>query len=243
MVECDLICFTEVCVASVCCRSLCIVSVSGSDLPRCLLFCSGSGEDSLDRLLPHARAPRRKSTTSLSKTEPPLLRTGTRTIYTAGRPPWYDEHGAQSKEAFVIGMSVYLHAKLALWSAESFLLCNSLFMSINTLGQSLMRTTPQPYTHSENKTESVSLKCRVYLQGCVGVVPQGRPPWQIKSLRPWMCRGLCFCLWILSTRLAKHAGFLFFPLLLIMTQIEIHYSLEVPIPSLPANHVGDTTSI
>uniref|UniRef100_A0A672IPN6 Uridine-cytidine kinase-like 1 n=1 Tax=Salarias fasciatus TaxID=181472 RepID=A0A672IPN6_SALFA len=51
-----------------------------------------------------AGAPRRKSATSLSKTEPPLLRTGTRTIYTAGRPPWYDEHGAQSKEAFVIGL-------------------------------------------------------------------------------------------------------------------------------------------
>ncbi|CAJ1084647.1 uridine-cytidine kinase-like 1a isoform X1 [Xyrichtys novacula] len=65
---------------------------------------SGSGEDSLDRLLPPTGAPRRKSTTSLSKTEPPLLRTGTRTIYTAGRPPWYDEHGAQSKEAFVIGL-------------------------------------------------------------------------------------------------------------------------------------------
>ncbi|KAG8002478.1 Uridine-cytidine kinase-like 1, partial [Nibea albiflora] len=65
---------------------------------------SGSGEDSLDRLLPPAAAPRRKSATSLSKSEPPLLRTGTRTIYTAGRPPWYDEHGAQSKEAFVIGL-------------------------------------------------------------------------------------------------------------------------------------------
>uniref|UniRef100_A0A3Q2YSC7 Uridine-cytidine kinase n=1 Tax=Hippocampus comes TaxID=109280 RepID=A0A3Q2YSC7_HIPCM len=68
------------------------------------VFSSGSGEDSLDRLLPPASAPRRKSATSLSKTEPPLLRTGTRTIYTAGRPPWYDEHGAQSKEAFVIGL-------------------------------------------------------------------------------------------------------------------------------------------
>ncbi|XP_077425733.1 uridine-cytidine kinase-like 1a isoform X1 [Vanacampus margaritifer] len=65
---------------------------------------SGSGEDSLDRLLPPAGGHRRKSATSLSKTEPPLLRTGTRTIYTAGRPPWYDEHGAQSKEAFVIGL-------------------------------------------------------------------------------------------------------------------------------------------
>ncbi|XP_008317491.1 uridine-cytidine kinase-like 1a isoform X2 [Cynoglossus semilaevis] len=65
---------------------------------------SGSGEDSLDRLLPPSGAPRRRSTTSLSKSEPPLLRTGTRTIYTAGRPPWYDEHGAQPKEAFVIGL-------------------------------------------------------------------------------------------------------------------------------------------
>ncbi|CAG03918.1 unnamed protein product, partial [Tetraodon nigroviridis] len=63
-----------------------------------------SGEDSLDRLLPPTGAPRRKSTTLHSKSEPPLLRTGTRTIYTAGRPPWYDEHGAQSKEAFVIGL-------------------------------------------------------------------------------------------------------------------------------------------
>uniref|UniRef100_A0A3Q2ZUQ1 Uridine-cytidine kinase n=1 Tax=Kryptolebias marmoratus TaxID=37003 RepID=A0A3Q2ZUQ1_KRYMA len=68
------------------------------------LIIPANGEDSLDRLLPHAGAPRRKSATSLSKTEPPLLRTGTRTIYTAGRPPWYDEHGAQSKEAFVIGL-------------------------------------------------------------------------------------------------------------------------------------------
>ncbi|KAA8591377.1 hypothetical protein FQN60_002320 [Etheostoma spectabile] len=64
---------------------------------------SGSGEDSLDRLLPPPGAPRRKST-SLNTTDPPLLRTGTRTVYTAGRPPWYDEHGAQSKEAFVIGL-------------------------------------------------------------------------------------------------------------------------------------------
>uniref|UniRef100_A0AAY4EES0 Uridine-cytidine kinase n=1 Tax=Denticeps clupeoides TaxID=299321 RepID=A0AAY4EES0_9TELE len=59
--------------------------------------------DSLDRLLPPVSTPRRKSTT-LSKAEPPLLRTGTRTIYTAGRPPWYNEHGTQSKEAFVIGL-------------------------------------------------------------------------------------------------------------------------------------------
>lgn len=65
---------------------------------------SGSGEDSLDRLLPPVSTSRRKSST-LGKTEPPLLRTGTRTIYIAGRPPWYNEHGAQFKEAFVIGTS------------------------------------------------------------------------------------------------------------------------------------------
>uniref|UniRef100_A0A8C6NM86 Uridine-cytidine kinase n=1 Tax=Nothobranchius furzeri TaxID=105023 RepID=A0A8C6NM86_NOTFU len=75
-----------------------------SGMSSWLLCLSGSGEDSLDRLLPHTGTHRRKSATSLSKTEPPLLRTGTRTIYTAGRPPWYDEHGAQSKEAFVIGL-------------------------------------------------------------------------------------------------------------------------------------------
>ncbi|XP_016315315.1 uridine-cytidine kinase-like 1a isoform X2 [Sinocyclocheilus anshuiensis] len=63
----------------------------------------GSGEDSLDRLLLAVSTSHRKSST-LGKTEPPLLRTGTRTIYTAGRPPWYNEHGAQFKEAFVIGL-------------------------------------------------------------------------------------------------------------------------------------------
>ncbi|XP_034435736.1 uridine-cytidine kinase-like 1 [Hippoglossus hippoglossus] len=72
---------------------------------------SGSGDDSLDGL--SARVPRcpltpslspRKRTTSLSKTEPPLLRTDKRTIYTAGRPPWYNVTGTTFKEAFVIGL-------------------------------------------------------------------------------------------------------------------------------------------
>ncbi|XP_042638719.1 uridine-cytidine kinase-like 1 [Orycteropus afer afer] len=65
-----------------------------------------SGAESLDRLLPPVgtgRSPR-KRTTSHCKSEPPLLRTSKRTIYTAGRPPWYNEHGTQSKEAFVIGL-------------------------------------------------------------------------------------------------------------------------------------------
>ncbi|XP_072591405.1 uridine-cytidine kinase-like 1 isoform X10 [Vulpes vulpes] len=62
--------------------------------------------ESLDRLLPPVGARRspRKRTTSQCKSEPPLLRTSKRTIYTAGRPPWYNEHGTQSKEAFAIGL-------------------------------------------------------------------------------------------------------------------------------------------
>nr|XP_036862472.1 uridine-cytidine kinase-like 1 isoform X4 [Manis javanica] len=61
--------------------------------------------ESLDRLLPSVGARRspRKRSTSQCKSEPPLLRTSKRTIYTAGRPPWYNEHGTQSKEAFAIG--------------------------------------------------------------------------------------------------------------------------------------------
>lgn len=68
-------------------------------------FNSGGGEGSLDRLLPSVNTSLspRKRTTSQCKSEPPLLRTSKRTIYTAGRPPWYNEHGTQSKEAFVIG--------------------------------------------------------------------------------------------------------------------------------------------
>ncbi|XP_035851359.1 uridine-cytidine kinase-like 1 [Sander lucioperca] len=72
---------------------------------------SGSGDDSLDGLLNCVpRCPLtpslspRKRTTSQSKTEPPLLRTNKRTIYTAGRPPWYNVTGTTFKEAFVIGL-------------------------------------------------------------------------------------------------------------------------------------------
>ncbi|XP_051952105.1 uridine-cytidine kinase-like 1 isoform X1 [Xyrauchen texanus] len=70
---------------------------------------SDSGEDSLDGLTTH-RCPLtpslspRKRTISQSKTEPPLLRTNKRTIYTAGRPPWYNVTGTTFKEAFVIGL-------------------------------------------------------------------------------------------------------------------------------------------
>ncbi|XP_073861846.1 uridine-cytidine kinase-like 1 isoform X18 [Macaca fascicularis] len=70
------------------------------------LGAEGSNAESLDRLLPPVgtgHSPR-KRTTSQCKSEPPLLRTSKRTIYTAGRPPWYNEHGTQSKEAFAIGL-------------------------------------------------------------------------------------------------------------------------------------------
>lgn len=77
---------------------------------------SGSGEDSLDGLTNQApRCPLTpslsppKRTTSQSKTEPPLLRTNKRTIYTAGRPPWYNVTGTTFKEAFVIGEAAHLH--------------------------------------------------------------------------------------------------------------------------------------
>lgn len=131
---------------------VCVCPSSCSNLPFSLFgSCSGSGEDSLDRLLPPAGAPRRKSTTSLSKTEPPLLRTGTRTIYTAGRPPWYDEHGAQSKEAFVIGITLprniftprdFLSLQIVALSSKTFL-SRSALLPINTLMQLHMRTARQ----------------------------------------------------------------------------------------------------
>uniref|UniRef100_A0A8C3BSD5 uridine/cytidine kinase n=1 Tax=Cairina moschata TaxID=8855 RepID=A0A8C3BSD5_CAIMO len=53
--------------------------------------------------LPLSAPPPRRRTASQCKPEPPLLRTSKRTIYTAGRPPWYSETGAPVDEAFVIG--------------------------------------------------------------------------------------------------------------------------------------------
>ncbi|XP_061612616.1 uridine-cytidine kinase-like 1 isoform X5 [Phyllopteryx taeniolatus] len=82
---------------------------SGARISGCWTLTSdgrGGGDGSLDRLLPSVSTglSPRKRTTSQCKSEPPLLRTSKRTIYTAGRPPWYNEHGTQSKEAFVIGL-------------------------------------------------------------------------------------------------------------------------------------------
>jgi len=52
---------------------------------------------------PVKRRIRTTSATYTSAGDGPVVRSGTRTIYTAGRPPWYDSQG-QLKEAFVIGM-------------------------------------------------------------------------------------------------------------------------------------------
>ena len=80
---------------------------------------SGSGED-VDGETPEVPTPiktppkspmrqtsrtraRQRTTSTSSAPQGPVVRSGARTIYTAGRPPWYDSHG-QLKEAFVIGM-------------------------------------------------------------------------------------------------------------------------------------------
>ena len=51
------------------------------------------------------RRTRTTSATHTSAGDGPVVRSGTRTIYTAGRPPWYNSQG-QLKEAFVIGASI-----------------------------------------------------------------------------------------------------------------------------------------
>ena len=48
------------------------------------------------------RRTRTSSTSASNQNSSQVVHTGSRTIYTAGRPPWYDTHG-QLKEAFVIG--------------------------------------------------------------------------------------------------------------------------------------------
>ncbi|KAM8775706.1 uridine-cytidine kinase-like 1 isoform 2-T2 [Rhynchonycteris naso] len=79
---------------------------AGDRTDRLAAKSEAANAEALDRLLPPMGAGRspRKRTTSQCKSEPPLLRTSKRTIYTAGRPPWYNEHGTQSKEAFAIGL-------------------------------------------------------------------------------------------------------------------------------------------
>lgn len=47
---------------------------------------------------------RRERTYSASGKNQTVLRTQQRNIYVAGRPPWYDAHGQQFVESFVIGI-------------------------------------------------------------------------------------------------------------------------------------------
>jgi len=53
----------------------------------------------------HGMRIRRVRTLSASTDqEGPVVHAGSRTIYTAGRPPWYDTQGALAEDAFVIGL-------------------------------------------------------------------------------------------------------------------------------------------
>ena len=87
------------------------LSINGS----CILDCYSGSDDTEDGdITPKIQLPpksptragvsrrRARSTSTSSAQEGPVVRAGARTIYTAGRPPWYDSHG-QLKEAFVIG--------------------------------------------------------------------------------------------------------------------------------------------
>uniref|UniRef100_A0A8D0GH88 Phosphoribulokinase/uridine kinase domain-containing protein n=1 Tax=Sphenodon punctatus TaxID=8508 RepID=A0A8D0GH88_SPHPU len=74
---------------------------------------SGSLPPGLNPRLPQSESPQCRGRPGIPigserlrcKTEPPLLRTRhKRTIYTAGRPPWYNQTGTPFKEAFVIGL-------------------------------------------------------------------------------------------------------------------------------------------
>uniref|UniRef100_A0A672I7S9 Uridine-cytidine kinase n=1 Tax=Salarias fasciatus TaxID=181472 RepID=A0A672I7S9_SALFA len=81
------------------------VAPPSEPVPVSLLPCSSNGGASLAAAPRHPLTPSpRKRSTSQSETEPPLLRTSRRTIYTAGRPPWYNVTGNTFKEAFVIGL-------------------------------------------------------------------------------------------------------------------------------------------
>jgi len=69
---------------------------------------SGSGDDvELSEISSPStiskRGVARTRTTSTSEKDGTIHMKGSKTIYTAGRPPWYDSTG-QMKEALVIGM-------------------------------------------------------------------------------------------------------------------------------------------
>jgi uridine kinase len=74
-----------------------------------LKYNSGSGDEVTAEIgnsmlsPPNKRALTRTRTTSTSEKDTTIHIKGSKTIYTAGRPPWYDSSG-QMKEALVIGL-------------------------------------------------------------------------------------------------------------------------------------------
>ena len=64
----------------------------------------------------------RTRTTSTSEKDGTIHMKGSKTIYTAGRPPWYDSSG-QMKEALVIGnfQFVFLHNLTSFYLSMQFL--------------------------------------------------------------------------------------------------------------------------
>jgi hypothetical protein len=63
---------------------------------------SGSGDEAVADVQTIKRNLNRTRTTSTSEKNVTIHIKGSKTIYTAGRPPWYDSSG-QMKEALVIG--------------------------------------------------------------------------------------------------------------------------------------------
>lgn len=74
-----------------------INSGSGDEMPHEIVNVSSAA--SLKRNISRTR------TTSTSEKDGTIHMKGSKTIYTAGRPPWYDSSG-QMKEALVIGREV-----------------------------------------------------------------------------------------------------------------------------------------
>uniref|UniRef100_T1IYR8 Uridine kinase n=1 Tax=Strigamia maritima TaxID=126957 RepID=T1IYR8_STRMM len=54
---------------------------------------------------PRGKRQRHHSTSGGSKNRDRVIRTHHKTIYTAGRPPWYDSHGQHEVDSFIIGIS------------------------------------------------------------------------------------------------------------------------------------------
>ncbi len=65
---------------------------------------ASSSSSSSARQFPTRRNRTLSTSATVSTEREPILRTSKRTIYTAGRPPWYDHQGGPKVNAFVIGI-------------------------------------------------------------------------------------------------------------------------------------------